>query len=167
MTSRGHVILTEYPATVTKYTDDAEIIHQIKLASDIKEAYQAIETYTGASILISCEYTSTDKNRHQGVCEVTYEGHIIRYFQVQSFWDSVTDGPLLVFPLTTDADSNVYVLDRIENRVIILNSSFNLRRVMQLKDSLQYLRYSHETKQLIVGQYNAILKYCISIIKIQ
>ena len=160
MTSRGHVIAAEYPNTVFKYTADAKLARQIQLSNDILRVSHAIETTAGTSILISCDY-KTDP----AVCEVTDEGHIIRSFDIQSLRDSVIDRvPSPRCRMTTDADSNVYLLVRGVPRVIILDSKLNLRRVLQMRDNTECLSYSRETKQLIVGHY---YKFRISIITIQ
>ena len=51
--------------------------------------------------------------------------------------DSDTGSSLISsFPMTTDADNNVYILELDVDRVIILDSSLNLRRVdVQITDS--------------------------------
>ena len=148
MTSRGDVIVIERSGgTVIKYTADAHQIRQIKLSSDINLArvYHAIETSTGTSILISLAY-NPKKNLHPAVCEVSFEGHIIKSFDLLSnSYPSNT---------TTDADGNVYVPDTGYCRVLILDSSLNLRRAIQMTNDPYLLSYSQETKQLIVaGHY--------------
>ena len=167
MTSRGDVIILERSGdTVTKYTADAQQICQIKLSSDIEPAspYHAIETSTGTSILISCIYTMNNNILHPVVCEVSYDGHIIKSFDVLP-----NSYP---YTIATDADGNVYVPDRQYSRVLILDSSLNLRRVIQMTNYLHYLSYSQETKQLIAVQYlnshpGEIVKTIISIITLQ
>ena len=166
MTSRGHVVIAAgYPNTVFKYTADTKLERQIKLSNNILLVSHAIETSTGTSILISCDYKTASKFRHPAVCEVTDEGHIIRSFDIQSLWDSViVTVPFSWSSMTTDADSNVYFLGKGGQQVIILDSRLNLRRVIQTRGVLRCLTYSQETKQLIVGHCD---KSCISIITIQ
>ena len=167
MTSRGHVIVLARSGTVIKYTADAEIIRELRLSSDMVPAYYAIETWTGTSILISGMCKTTAKGIHRGVYEVSYEGHIIRSFTPLRDLDI---GSLLIssFSMTTDADNNVYVLEL--NRVITLDSSLNLGRVIQITDTSLNMIYSQETKQLIVGcrcRYHDISHFYITIMTIQ
>ena len=87
MTPRGDVIVLERSrGTVTKYTADAQQIRQIELSSDIDPArvYHAMETSTGTSILISYAYTTKNSLTHLAVSEVSYEGHIIKSFDLLS-----------------------------------------------------------------------------------
>ena len=120
MTSRGHVIAVEYTNTVFKYTADAKLAREIKLSNDILRVFHAIETSTSTSILISCKYKTATKDIH-AVCEVADGGQIIRSVDIQSLQDSVIDIlPSPWFPMTTDADSNVYGLGNGEPRLIIV-----------------------------------------------
>ena len=164
VTSHGHVIVAKKPTTVIMYTADTKIVSQTKLSSDMEDVSHVIETSTGTSILISCTHKTATKDVHAGVCEVTYEGQIIRLFHVEPHRDFLFYRSLFSSLITTDAHSNVYVLDGDEDRVIVLDSRVNLRRVIQMTYSPHSLSYSRETKQLVVGHY--FPKSCISIMTI-
>ena len=167
MTSRGDVIVLERSgSTVIKYTADAQQIRLIKLSSDIESAWSnhAIEISTGTSVLISGTYKTKDYIAHPAVFEVSFEGHIIKSFDLLS-----TSCP---YNIATDADGNVYVPDRQYSRVLILDSRLNLRRAIQMTNNQNFVSYSQETKQLIVVQYHnshpdEISKTIISIITLQ
>jgi len=153
VSSSGNVLLVARSFTVEIYGgSDAKLIRRITLPRDMIDIHHAVETSSG-NILV-CHGRNTEiQDGLQRVCEVTPEGRMIRSFGgKQGSGDGSLGNPLA---LAIHAEGNVYVPDTGNRRVVILDSTLNLRRVIQTRNEREkigpiFVSYSPETCQLMV-----------------
>jgi len=155
VTSCGNVLLIDgLSSTLYIYGPDAQLVHAIRLPSDMRHPRHAVETTTGNFVI--CHGWKDDLlNR---VCEVTKDGRVIRSYS----GDPVVGGGTHVqlntpLHVAIDAEGRVYVADCFNARVVVLHSSLSLLRVIQTSDEQVgggrpwSICYSPDSRQLIVG----------------
>ena len=136
-------------STLYIYGSDAQLIDAIRLPSDMRHPRHAVETSSG-SFIICHGWKDDSLNR---VCEMTKDGRIIRSYTCHPV--EIEHGQLNTpLHVATDVEGHVYVC--FNYRVLILNSSLGLQRVIQTQDELVgglpwSVCYSKDTGQLIVG----------------
>jgi len=153
VSSSGNVLLVARSFTVEIYGgSDAKLIRRITLPRDMIDIYHAVETSSGNILVCHGRNTKTQDGLKR-VCELTPEGVMIRSFGgKQGLGDNSLDNPLA---LAIDAEGNVYVPDTGNRRVVILDSTLNLRGVILTRNEREkigpiFVSYSPETRQLMV-----------------
>jgi len=143
VTSHGHVLVPR-ERRVYIYNSDANRVSTVTLSSVVYNIIHAAETSSGTFII---NYIG-EKDRLYHISEVTMNGDVIRSYVAPRGEEKYQ----YIDPkhLAIDEVDNIYVADESNDRVLILNSTLRLRRIIQYT-AANRLCYSKETRQLIVG----------------
>jgi len=149
VTSHGHV-LAHRGRNVSIYDSDANLVSTCTLPSEMKYLTQVVETSSGTFIISH----RGENDRLNYISEVTMNGDVIRSYDAPRGKKRYqVNDPMHV---AIDDEDNIYVVDCSNDRVLILNSTLRLRRIIEysaagLRGSPGRLCYSKDTRQLIVG----------------
>jgi len=170
VTSRGQVLLSGLQYQFSIYDSDANLVRIVRLAAagPMVLVHRVVETSSGTFIVwYSDGNFENDNRRHamygvlnfkesilrHGISEVTISGDVIRSYDARQ--DEQEYQVLDTDYLTIDDKDNIYVADQHNERVLILNSTLCLRRIIQTqklqRESPARLYFSKDTSQLIVG----------------
>jgi len=165
VTSQGHVLLLgTNPPTLYAHYCDGSVERTLELPSDMREPHHALENATGNYIISHGDQAS---DLHW-ICEVTKNGHVIRSFGGQcGGGQGQVNCPVHI---ALDELGRVYVADYNNDRVVVLDPSLNLSKVVLSRgdtdvDDARHphrLFYAQDTQRLIVGRSGCvdILQLC-------
>jgi len=147
----GHVVLLRSnPAALDIYSSDAVHVHSVTLQSFIQEPLHALGTASGTFII---SHGMRNDSSHR-IVEVTSDGDCLRYYGEQC---GAGEGQLN-YPAQLALDSEekrIYVIDLINNRVLVLNRSLNRCEILldfgQSAEKPCRLFYDSDTRELLVG----------------
>jgi len=132
------------------YDSDTNLVNTVTLPSVENFLHHVIETSSGTFIISS----RGENDRLDHISEVTMNGDVIRSYNAPRGEEEyqVIDSQYLAI----DDEDNIYVADCSNGRVLILNSTLRLRRIIEYtaagrSGSPRRLSYSKDTRQLIVG----------------
>jgi len=150
VTSHGHVLIIPRGRKVSIYDSDVNLVSTVPLSSVVNYLYHVVETSSGTFII--CYIGENDRLYH--ISEVSMNGDVIRSYVAPRGEEGYQD--IDTRHLVIDDVDNIYVVDHYNNRVLILNPTFRLNRILQctaagLTGILCRLCYSKDTRQLIVG----------------
>jgi len=152
--SGGRVlVLGDQPPRLDVYGADSQPAYTVFLPNHMRELQHAVESPTGNFIVCHGALTSPV----QRVCEVTTDGTLIRsYGGRRGDEDGQLNSPT---HLAVDTDGRVFVADRHNCRIVMLDSKLQLCRVISTGgeatgDNPLRLCYNAESKRLMVGLNN-------------
>src|SRR6218665_3182680 len=136
--SDGQLLMVKVSSSILMiFGSDAELLHSIQLSSDINLPRHAVETSTGNFIILHQSVKEEDKReigsrerntvRSWVISEVTRDGQMI----IRRFIPS-NETQTLKFPnyLSLDSDDRVFVADKMDGRVILLESNFKWNKLI-------------------------------------
>lgn len=117
----GNVLMAEYEGDkIIEYTPDGEIIRQLTLPV-VANPRHAIKLIDGRYLVSHAE----GKDPQHRVCTVNTRGEVcMSYFRQTG---STSDRPLVPIYLATDSAGSIFVVDRDNDRVLLLSSSLLLK----------------------------------------
>jgi len=137
---------------VSIYDSAARLVSTFPLSSVVMGyLYHVVETSSGTFII----YYIGENDRLSHISEVTMNGEVVQSYVAPRGEEEYLD----IDPrhLAIDDVDNIYVIDGRNGRVLILNSTLRLSRIIEYtagggeRGSPWRLSYSKDTRQLIVG----------------
>jgi len=152
VTSSRLLVTSRNSNQLTQFDSFGDELRLVDLPDDMKP-HHAIETTTG-TFIISHENTKLKKDQ---VSEVNTGGQVLRQFSGSRLLP-LSIAPLSALHIAVDSQGNIFVADRDNHRISVLNSKLVLRRIIINECIEQPLRLCcmKQSGQLLVGDLDVL-----------
>jgi len=149
VTSSRVLVTSQYPKQLIQFDAVGDELRRVDLPDNMKVRH-AVESPTGTFIVSHFN----KRLGHYQVSEVNTGGQVLRQFSGSRLLSLGDITP----HVAVDSQGNIFVADRKNLRILLLNSELALRRVIIDEHQLNYkepesLCYSEQSGQLLVGFY--------------